>query len=288
NLDDPRGTRRGHVAATRAPADDGGPRLLAGVPLGSHGPADGRPEGPHGPVSGASTGGAAVSFLREEGRPADRDGTPGTRGDFGILNGSRFGDRNGDGPPEGHGPAPRRRSDRHRGPFRGPVRACLHVPRLSARVRPDADGSPKQEVDSARGSEAPTSGGGRGPRTDEVPDRCLRGPRRATIRNARRAGGGMARVCGRPLQRGFRSVYARCLLRGPRGGPYCRRDPRHALDGDAPRRGTRGGEGSSRSGDRSGPAGGGDGPSRKSGRTAAGALRDVGERSRDRVVPLAR
>src|SRR5438552_11225581 len=91
NLDDPRGTRRGHVAATRAPADDGGPRLLAGVPLGSHGPADGRPEGPHGPVSGPSAGGAAVSFLRKEGRPADRDGPPRSRGDFGILNGTRFG-----------------------------------------------------------------------------------------------------------------------------------------------------------------------------------------------------
>src|SRR5207247_6768175 len=186
NLDDPRGTRRGHVAATRAPADDGGPRLLAGVPLGSHGPADGRPEGPHGPVSGPSTGGAAVSCLREEGRPADRDGPPGTRGDFGILNGSRFGDRTGDGPPEGHGPAPRRRSDRHRGPFRGPVRACLHVPRLSARVRPDADGSPHQAVAPARGSEAATSGGGRRPRIGEGPNRRRRWTCRATMRIARR------------------------------------------------------------------------------------------------------
>src|SRR5205807_9234613 len=166
---DPRGTRRGHVAATRAPADDGGPRLLAGVPLGSHGPADGRPAGPHGPVSCPSTGGAAVSFLREEGRPADRDGPPGTRGDFGILDGTRFGGRNGDGPTEGHGPAPRGRSDRHRGSFRGPVRARLHVPRLSARVRPDPDGGPHQDVAPPRRSEAPTSGGGRRPRTAEVP-----------------------------------------------------------------------------------------------------------------------
>src|SRR5207249_3988375 len=80
---------RGHVAATRAPADDGGPRLLAGVPLGAHRPAHERPEGPHGPVFGPSPGGAAVSFLRNEARPAHRDGPPRTRRDLSILHGTR-------------------------------------------------------------------------------------------------------------------------------------------------------------------------------------------------------
>src|SRR5438552_17878030 len=107
NLDAPPGTRGRCVAATRAAADDGGPCLLAGLPVRSNRPSDRGSQDPLGPVPRPHSGGATLPLLPEEGGPDHRDPSPPPTPALRILGPSVLRAPDAARPPESGRPAPR-------------------------------------------------------------------------------------------------------------------------------------------------------------------------------------